>query len=72
VYEKVSKEYSYDMDFVKLNVDDNPELANRYHIKSIPSILIFSNSEPIAQISGMIPEDKLRYELEYVLKLLRN
>lgn len=72
VYEKVSKDYSYDMDFHKLNVDDNPELADKYGIKSIPTVLVFNNSEPVAQISGMIPEDKLRYELDYVIALTQN
>ena len=72
VYEEVSKDYSNDMDFHKLNVDDNPELANKYGIKSIPTVLVFNNSEPIAQISGMIPEDKLRYELDYVIALTQN
>ena len=72
VYEKVSKAYSYDMHFHKLNVDDNPELADKYGIKSIPTVLVFNNSEPVAQISGMIPEDKLRYELDYVIALTQN
>jgi len=72
VYEKVSKDYSYDMEFLKLNIDDNPELADKYGIKSIPTVLIFNKSNPIAQISGMIPEDKLRYELDYVIALTQN
>ena len=72
VYEKVSKDYGYEMDFFKLNIDDNPELADKYGIKSIPTVLIFNKSNPIAQISGMIPEDKLRYELDYVLALTQN
>ena len=72
VYEKVSKDYSYEMDFVKLNVDENPELADEYGVRSIPSVIIFSNSQPIAQISGMIPEDELRQELDYVIALTEN
>ena len=72
VYEKVSKDYSYEMDFVKLNIDDNIELAEKYGIKSIPAILVFNKSEPIVQIVGMIPEDKLRSELEHVLALTKN
>lgn len=72
VYEKVSKDYGYEMDFFKLNIDDNPELADKYHIRSIPAVLIFNNSEPIAQITGLIPEDKLRYELDYVIALTQN
>tara|TARA_R110002012_G_scaffold313922_1_gene526164 strand:- start:121 stop:456 length:336 start_codon:yes stop_codon:yes gene_type:complete len=72
IYEKVSKDYSSDMDFYKLNVDDNPEISDKYGIKSIPTVLIFYNSEPVAQISGLIAEDNLRHELEYVLALTQN
>ena len=60
------------MDFVKLNVDENPELADEFGVRSIPSVIIFSNSQPIAQISGMIPEDELRQELDYVIALTEN
>tara|TARA_R100000008_G_C3479395_1_gene113075 strand:- start:190 stop:525 length:336 start_codon:yes stop_codon:yes gene_type:complete len=71
-YEKVSEDYSDSMDFYKLNIDENPELADKYGIKSIPTVLVFNNSEPIDQVVGIIPEDKLRYELEYVLSITKN
>ena len=67
VLEKVSTDYN--MDFVKLNVDTCPELAEQYGIMSIPTLLIFHNSAPVAQISGITTEDRLRHELDYVSAL---
>jgi putative thioredoxin len=40
--------------FVKVNTDDNPELANRYNIMSIPAIRIFNNGEVVAAFNGLM------------------
>jgi thioredoxin len=65
--EKVSTDY--DMDFVKINVDDCHELAEAFNIKSIPTLLIFNNSEPLAQVSGLMTETDLRLQLDYAIAL---
>ena len=67
VLDRVSTDYN--VDFVKLNVDTCPEIAELYGISSIPTLLIFHNSAPVAQISGSMREDKLRTELDYVIAL---
>ena len=41
ILEELSKEYSDKMKFVKVNVDENPEIAEKYRIMSIPTIKIF-------------------------------
>jgi len=40
----------------KVNVDENPELSTRFHIRSIPAVLIFKNSELVDEIIGLKPE----------------
>ena len=65
--EKVSTDY--DMDFAKINIDDCPELAEAFSIRSIPTLLIFHKEEPVAQVSGIMTEDDLRLQLEYALAL---
>ena len=69
VYEKISKEFTYEMDFVKLNIEDNPELADKFDLRRLPALLIFSGGEPLAILSGLIPEYVLKSELEYVLSM---
>lgn len=47
---------------VKVNIDDSPELAERFSIVSIPTLVIFRNGETVAVHAGLADSDKL-YEL---------
>lgn len=53
--------------FVKVNVDDNPELAERYGVMSIPNLIGFKNGEVAAQTIGFQPKAALE---RAVLQLL--
>jgi thioredoxin 1 len=44
----------------KLNVDDNPGIAQKYEIMSIPTMLLIKNGEVVAKTMGFMPEPKLR------------
>jgi thioredoxin 1 len=48
----------------KLNVDDNPEIAGRYGIRSIPTLLLFKNGEIQEQIVGLVPREALTKALD--------
>jgi thioredoxin 1 len=71
IYERTAQELSYRMDFVKLNIDDNPELANKFGLRSLPALMLFNDEEPLALISGLIPKDALKAELEYILSMIQ-
>ncbi len=58
--EEVSKEYDGKVNFVKVNVDDNNELASRYNVYSIPTLAIFKNGKVIAQVAGAASKDKIK------------
>jgi len=62
--EEVSKEYEGKVDFVKVNVDDNSELASQYNIYSIPTLAIFQNGKVIAQATGAASKDKIKAYIE--------
>ena len=47
----------------KVNVDDNPSIAGRYDIQSIPTLLIFVNGQVVDQIVGAQPANALRQRL---------
>jgi thioredoxin 1 len=53
-----------DFKVCKVNVDNNQELAVRYHIDSIPALFIFKNGDVAAQHIGVPPESTLRAELQ--------
>ena len=58
--EELSGEYTDKVDFVKVNVDQNNDLAQKYSIFSIPTLAIFSNGKVIAQSAGAASKDKIR------------
>ncbi len=58
--EELSGEYKDKIDFVKVNVDQNNDLAQKYNIFSIPTLAIFANGKVIAQSAGAASKDKIR------------
>jgi len=45
---------------VKVNVDDNPELALQYRVDSIPRLIVFKDGRPVAQHSGLASKAYLK------------
>lgn len=43
----------------KVNVDNDPELANRFGIVSIPTFIVLKNGTPVAQTIGVKPKDSI-------------
>ncbi|MDK2795029.1 MAG: thioredoxin 1 [Archaeoglobaceae archaeon] len=68
VLEKLSKEYR-DVEFYKINVDENQELAFEYGISSIPTVLFFKNGEIVGGFVGAMPESMVREEIEKALSI---
>jgi thioredoxin 1 len=63
VIEELAKDYRGKIAFGKLNVDNNSSVATRYHIMSIPTLLIFKKGELIDQQVGAMPRTTLEPEL---------
>ena len=53
----------------KIDVDNNPELAARYGIQSIPTLMIFQNGQVVDQMVGSISKKALAQKLEQQLQL---
>src|SRR5579862_5727406 len=45
---------------VKVNIDDNPEIAQQLRIQSVPTIYAFRNGQPVDGFTGAIPESQIR------------
>ena len=58
--EELSGEYKDRVDFVKVNVDENNELARKYNIFSIPTLAIFKDGKVIAQAAGAVSKESIR------------
>ena len=68
VVEELAEEYDGRVNFVKLDVDQNPKTASQYGIMSIPFLLIFKNGAPMSNIVGFRPKADLKQSLEAVLE----
>ena len=64
VLDEIAKEQSGHLKVAKVNVDDNPALAERYGIQSIPTLLYFANGEVLSQTVGMVSKGKIVAQLE--------
>jgi thioredoxin 1 len=69
VYDKLEQDYQGKIKFMKLNIDENPETPAEYGIRSIPTMMIFKDGEPVTQLVGAIQEHKIKYTLEEVQQL---
>jgi thioredoxin 1 len=67
VIEELARDYAEKAMFAKLNVDENPEVATRYAIMSIPHFIIFRNGRPAERIVGAVGRGPLEDALKKYL-----
>ena len=66
ILEKIVDERNGDLKLVKVNIDEEQELARRYGIMSIPAMVIFKDGEPAAAAVGAMPKGALERALGLV------
>ncbi len=57
--EEISEEMSDTVKVTKLNIDENPDLAAKYGVRSIPTLVMFKNGEPASIQVGAKPKSAL-------------
>jgi len=67
VVEALAKKYAGKAIIAKLNVDENPEIAQRYYIMGIPTFIIFKNGKPVEKIVGAVGQGPLEKALKKYL-----
>jgi len=65
--EELAKEYADKLKVAKLNTDENPDIASRYKIMGIPTIMFFKNGEKLDQIVGAVPKPQLKAKIDSLL-----
>ncbi|HJM36323.1 MAG: thioredoxin [Dehalococcoidales bacterium] len=65
--DELAGKYDGRINFVKVDVDQNPKTAARYNVMSIPTILIFKDGQPVSHMVGLRPKEELRRSLDAVL-----
>jgi thioredoxin 1 len=64
VLEALQKELAGRVTVVKLNVDENPETASRYDVSGLPTVILFTDGEPVHRIHGLKPKGAFRAALD--------
>ena len=59
ILEEVSHEYP-EVDFIKINVDNEQELAAEYRIMSIPAVFMFKDGEMVGKTGGLQPKEAIK------------
>lgn len=67
VLEEIAKEHDGKIRIVKLNVDENPNLAAQYRITSIPAMKVFRGGEEVREIIGAMPKAAIEERLSGIL-----
>jgi thioredoxin 1 len=64
---EIADEHAGEVTIAKLNVDDHPDLAMRYNVMSIPTLLVFSGGEVSKRLVGAKSKGALLQELDEFL-----
>lgn len=59
ILEKIHEEFS-DVKFYSVDIDDYPELARKFNIRSVPTVINLSDNNEIERIVGLLPLDVFR------------
>ena len=62
--DEVADKYEEKLDVVKLNVDENPNTAQKFGIRSIPTLILFQDGAVQAQMMGAMPKSQLEEFLD--------
>lgn len=64
IIEELVEDYAGKVKIVKVNVDENTEVAGKYGIMSIPTMIIFDKGQEKDTISGFMPKKKLAEKID--------
>lgn len=63
IFEELSKEVK-NVNFFKLNVDENSDVAQQYEVQGIPTLILFQNGKEIKRIVGVKSKEELKQDLK--------
>jgi thioredoxin 1 len=67
VVDEIAQQYEGKVKVVKLNTDENPQVASQYGIRSIPTLMIFKGGQRVDMVVGAVPKTTLANTLEKYL-----
>jgi len=67
IVEELASTYAGKIKIGKLNVDDHPQVAAKYRVMNIPTLLLFKGGEEVDRIVGAVPKEELSRRIEQVI-----
>ncbi len=67
ILERLAQDYAGKVRFVKVNTDEQPELAGQFQIRGVPTLILFNNGTMVDQIVGVPPESEFRSKLDQLV-----
>src|SRR5881396_3470999 len=62
--EEIATEYNGRLKVVKVDVDENQEVSIRYGVRSIPTLIVFKNGDPVETLIGAYPKPALLAKIQ--------
>ena len=67
IVDELAKEYEGKLKVLKLNTDENAEVASKYRIMGIPTLMFFKNGQTVDQVVGAVPKTQLKTKIDTLL-----
>ncbi|ELR99680.1 thioredoxin [Gloeocapsa sp. PCC 73106] len=67
ILEQVNQQLSNRVQIVKIDTDKYPQIASRYEISALPTLVLFRNGQPVDRIEGVLQAPQLIQHLENLL-----
>ena len=71
VFEELSKDYEGKLKFVKINVEENADLAQKFQISGIPTIALFNKGKEVDRFSGFFQKDMLKAKIDFMTERIK-
>ena len=68
IIEDIANSWQGKVKVCKLNTDDAPEIAAKYGIQAIPTLLIFNGGKEVGRIVGYVPKKTVEEKLQDIIK----
>jgi len=66
IIEELAQDYPQ-VGFGKVNSDENPDIALRYGIMSLPTVIFFKDGEPVDEVIGAVPGEEIEVRIKSLL-----
>jgi thioredoxin 1 len=68
IVQQLANDWQGKAKIMKLDVDDNPQLAMNYQVMGVPTLMLFKNGRPVERQTGYQPKDRLEKKFQPHLK----